>query len=778
MNVRPGIVAVAVLAAACGGGSMEMGGGCGPATCGGCCDGTGVCQPGVTEATCGGGGRACDVCAVGQVCGAGRCGAAAGVGGGAGGGFGGGVASVGGGFGGSGGGAASAGGGMGGAGGGCAPTTCAAQGKNCGSIPDGCGGTLGCGSCAAGTTCGGGGTSNVCGALALDVKPFKVSGAVTLNGATPQTTCTGTGQSKADVTFTDAALGKSVKAEILCNNTAFTYAVDLWPGTFAVTVRSESYGTTNLPLRATFHLPAPLTFTGPASNVGIDVKVHSVSGTLTLNGGAIPVPAACTYSKAELTFINVADDEYSEQKTSIACAATGGAWSMPLYPGTYRVRAELYALGAGRMLVTQSFVVAGAASNQTLALKTATVAGKLTLQGMTPQINGARCGTYPDHAKASLQFVDAAGERFSVLVRCDAPAFAFSGSLAHGTYAVSASGYNDNGWANSNIPGTPAPVAQGFSVTGPISGQTFDYRTQTVTGNVTLDGQVPADTAMCFSGDKARVRFTNKATGSVADAVVPCGAATYAFTTTLFPGTYEVRVNGSQYTALPEVAYPADASAGYLAGQLVVGTGAVPGQLFDVKSAAVTGTLTLNGAVPADLGTACLNSPNVDKAVVTFTEKSKGYVLASRVRCSSATYAYGAALYPGTWDVRVAGVSNRSALPAAAYQAEGAWVVAAGAATKVLDVKTVAVAGKVTLAGGAPMDVGTHCAMFPNDPKAVVTFRDAARGYALPVNVLCGGGFGFTAALFPGTYEVWVTGSAWSNLPAGDVLVTPALMVQ
>jgi hypothetical protein len=46
----------------------------------------------------------------------------------------------------------------------CVPTTCAAQGKNCGSIDDGCGSTLFCGTCSGtGVTCGGGGTANVCG---------------------------------------------------------------------------------------------------------------------------------------------------------------------------------------------------------------------------------------------------------------------------------------------------------------------------------------------------------------------------------------------------------------------------------------------------------------------------------------------------------------------------------------------------------------------------------------------------------------------------------------
>ena len=45
----------------------------------------------------------------------------------------------------------------------CVPATCAAQGATCGSIPDGCGGTLDCGNCAAPDTCGGGETSNLCG---------------------------------------------------------------------------------------------------------------------------------------------------------------------------------------------------------------------------------------------------------------------------------------------------------------------------------------------------------------------------------------------------------------------------------------------------------------------------------------------------------------------------------------------------------------------------------------------------------------------------------------
>jgi hypothetical protein len=45
----------------------------------------------------------------------------------------------------------------------CSPTTCAAEGANCGMIADGCGGTLNCGTCTLPQTCGCAGTPNVCG---------------------------------------------------------------------------------------------------------------------------------------------------------------------------------------------------------------------------------------------------------------------------------------------------------------------------------------------------------------------------------------------------------------------------------------------------------------------------------------------------------------------------------------------------------------------------------------------------------------------------------------
>ncbi len=45
----------------------------------------------------------------------------------------------------------------------CTPKTCAELGASCGTLLDGCGASLDCGTCSAPETCGGGGTPNACG---------------------------------------------------------------------------------------------------------------------------------------------------------------------------------------------------------------------------------------------------------------------------------------------------------------------------------------------------------------------------------------------------------------------------------------------------------------------------------------------------------------------------------------------------------------------------------------------------------------------------------------
>jgi hypothetical protein len=84
-----------------------------------------------------------------------------------------------------------------------------------------------------------------------------------------------------------------------------------------------------------------------------------------------------------------------------------------------------------------------------------------------------------------------------------------------------------------------------------------------------------------------------------------------------------------------------------------------------------------------------------------------------------------------------------------------------------LDVKGIAVAGKVTLNGGVP---SAQC----NPPSAQVLFDDGTRTFRANMS---DSSFNFTAAVPPGTYKVSVMDSGCTNLPHGSVQLQSALAV-
>jgi GH18 family chitinase len=94
----------------------------------------------------------------------------------------------------------------------CTPTTCAAQGKDCGSISDGCGGTLSCGSCSSPETCGGGSVANVCGCtptatcggMNCGSIPDGCGGSISCGTCTSPATCGGSGTANVCGTDTTA----------------------------------------------------------------------------------------------------------------------------------------------------------------------------------------------------------------------------------------------------------------------------------------------------------------------------------------------------------------------------------------------------------------------------------------------------------------------------------------------------------------------------------------------------------------------------------------------
>ena len=124
----------------------------------------------------------------------------------------------------------------------------------------------------------------------------------------------------------------------------------------------------------------------------------------------------------------------------------------------------------------------------------------------------------------------------------------------------------------------------------------------------------------------------------------------------------------------------------------------------------------------------------------------------------------------GGGTANVCGASCGAGCPSG-YSCDGRGVCTGGTPTGlILDVKTVTVAGTVTLNGAAP----TSTCM--TSSPATVQFQEINQGYTLSIAVPCTPTFAFSGTLYPGNYKVTVLGNSNSNLPQGTAFVAnPAL---
>jgi hypothetical protein len=117
----------------------------------------------------------------------------------------------------------------------CQPTTCADEGKNCGTISDGCGATLSCGSCTGSDTCGGGGLANVCGHLpALDTECSSAPNMRYVDGDDPAASDQNSGSEGSPWRTIQHAASVVAPGQVVC----------VKPGSYGERVRIDRSGTT------------------------------------------------------------------------------------------------------------------------------------------------------------------------------------------------------------------------------------------------------------------------------------------------------------------------------------------------------------------------------------------------------------------------------------------------------------------------------------------------------------------------------------------------------
>ncbi|MBI3185675.1 MAG: hypothetical protein HYZ28_26345 [Myxococcales bacterium] len=732
---------------------------CNPSTCAGCCDAKGDCQPGIITTACGRAASQCVACLELQTCQLGFC-TVIGTGGGAG-------------------------GGGGGSDGGCQPTTCQQAAKNCGTIPEGCGGTAWCGDCPAGQSCGGGGTPNVCGTGSCTPKTCALLGK---NCGSVSDGCGATldcGSCQApnvcgpdNICVTNCVPKTCGQLGATCGTPPDGCGGNLSCGTCAAP-KTCGGGGTAFTCGASCARGCPPGYScdangtcagGSASSLALNVvqapKV-SVSGVVTLNGGQ-PTSTCSTSDRATVYFKSKGDPSY-DATIPVPCngATTPFAFSGLVYPSTYEVsvRGGLSNLPSWTVVVSSNLTVSGPTSGLSLNVVQApkvSVSGVLTLNGGQPTSN---CSTSD---RATVYFKSSANPNYdaSIPVPCNGATtpFTFSGQVYPSTYQVSVRG------GLSNLPSWTVVVNPSLTVSGPTSGLTLNVVQApkvSVSGVVTLNGAQP--TSNCSTSDRATVYFKSAANPNYdASIAVPCNGATTPFTFSgqVYPSTYEVSVRGglSNLPSWTVVVNPSLTVSGPTSGLTL--------NVVQAPKVSVSGVVTLNGGQPTS------NCSTSDRATVYFKSKSNSnYDATIPVPCSGATtpFTFSGQVYPSTYEVSVrGGLSN---LPSWTVLVNTSLTISgpsSGLTLNVVQAPKVSVSGVVTLNGGQPT---SNCS---TSDRATVYFKSAANpNYDASISVPCNGAttpFTFSGQVYPSTFEVSVRGGL-SNLPSWTVVVNTSLTI-
>src|SRR6185312_9346449 len=247
-------------------------------------------------------------------------------------------------------------------------------------------------------------------------------------------------------------------------------------------------------------------------------------------------------------------------------------------------------------------------------------------------------------------------------------------------------------------------VNDALVVSGNLSGQVLAVQTVTASGKVTLNGAMPQildSSCASYPYYAAQVTFYETTHGYSITQDIDCSDAAFAFSTSLFPGTYQVSVQGGGSNSnLP--------STSYVVNDALVVSGNLSGQVLAVQTVTATGKVTLNGAMPQILDSSCASYPYY-AAQVTFYETTHGYSITQDIDCSDSAFAFSASLFPGTYRISVQGGGSNSNLPSTDFVAIGAQSITANTSGLVLAVQTYTVSGKVTMNGATPQVLDSSC---------------------------------------------------------------------
>lgn len=672
----------------------------------------------------------------------------------------------------------------------------------CGSVSDGCGGLLSCGTCPAGDVCGAG---HVCEtdprrcskcppgftcnarfacaegplkALVLDETTVSVQGALTVRGA-PVTVSPNVpvrppasighlafvraGRARAEGVF-------SLSRASVGGGGAFRASVPV--GTYVVRAR-DTAGYTNLPtdLAATPEVNVP----GPVTDVAVDVadEMATVGGRVTIDGAVSPMAAQCPVAEAlyEITFTELVG--LRRWVTTIGCDSPGFGYALRLPVGAYLrsvklgpggVRAGL-PLGAGSVPAGLATVLPMSGGVFDFALSSSPdrfqLDGQVTVDGATPLPAGEPC---MGMGLAQVRLVSQAGVTQVIPLECNAGVLAFAAPVRPGTYSVFVEPVTAGRTVGRLFPFAvrlPTVVVSGHASLA------LDVRTVPFAGRATVDGQSWPTSGWCTANPTAEVfglALESLLDGFTLTIPVRCDSPGLAYRGQVPPGVYRVRYVPSDGAQRTGSGFP-------VVSMLLASTVAIPSAGFvdfDLQSHPVAGRVTLSGATPG--AGDCVQ----ETMAVSFLDRATGARGRVVMPCGTTDFGFEARLPTGTYEV---GILNQASKALGAEQPIASPLVVDGPRAGVVldeapvDVPdaSVAIAGNFTVNGVGPFESGRYCEFGTSGGangtmggQMVYVFQDLGRGVTWRATNSCHNGpRNFDVVLPPGIYQVRLASIAY-----------------
>jgi hypothetical protein len=184
-----------------------------------------------------------------------------------------------------------------------------------------------------------------------------------------------------------------------------------------------------------------------------------------------------------------------------------------------------------------------------------------------------------------------------------------------------------------------------------------------LSGKITLNGAAPTPTATYCptnpTGVTGHVRLFEATKGYSYSLNTLCKDAGFGFSGTIFPGTYQITVDGQNtYSDIPDPSFIA--RTGILIDKDTTDL------ILDVKTVQIAGKLLLNGVLPM-LQAYCTANPTSFTATLRFTELQTAVTTTFKTLCKDATFSFAASIYPGTYRITVDGTNTYSNIPNGAF---------------------------------------------------------------------------------------------------------------